>query len=320
MARSVMLPDMIGRHPLMLHVYELVHRVARAKVPVLIVGETGTGKELIARAIHALGNRSGPLVDVNCAAIPESLFEAELFGWERGAFTGAVRSTAGLIENANGGSLFLDEVCSLPLSAQAKLLRAVEHKDSRRVGGRAACRSDFRLITAASQAPEQLVAENRMRADFAFRIGSVVIEVPPLRSRRSDIPILAEAFLAESTNHSREFSDCALGWLRDQVWTGNVRELKALVDRVTLLTDDDTLTRDSLIPLVADAGIGDSPEDLRALLQSLDWDMSATARKLCMSRSTLYERVRGYGLRRPAGRRNNGDEPAARLEEASGIV
>jgi two-component system nitrogen regulation response regulator GlnG len=229
---------MIGEHPSMRDVYSLARRAAPTDLTVVIEGETGTGKELVARAVHELSaHRDGPFVDLNCAAIPENLVESELFGWERGAFTGANRSVRGLLEEANGGTLFLDEACSLPKAAQTKLLRAIERREHRRVGGRATVQSCFRLVLALQRPLLELIRTEAYLPAFAHRIDGVAVYLPTLASRGKDIRRLAEAFLVQVSSDNRRalsWSVEALEQLERQPWPGNVRELRALVARIPL--------------------------------------------------------------------------------------
>ncbi len=190
------LPGMIGRHPSMLAMYALVRKVAPTELPVPIVGETGTGKELVARAVHSLSpRRDGPFIDINCAAIPENLVENELFGWVPHIYTDAGSGGIGLLEAADGGTLFLDEACSLPKAVQGKLLRAIERGEFRRVGGRKLLRSSFRLVLALQRSLEELERAGDYLRAFAHRINGFPIALPPLASRGGDIRLLAEQFL-----------------------------------------------------------------------------------------------------------------------------
>ncbi len=288
----------------MVDVYRLVRRAASAGLPVLIVGETGTGKELVARALHSLGvNPDGPFVDINCAAIPETLAEAELFGWERGAFTGAIQRTIGVLEEANGGTLLLDEACSLPLAVQAKLLRAIELREYRRVGSRKRKATDFRLVATVMEPFEKLVASGRMRADFAYRISGLTINLPPLRERGADISLLADFFLERANKngpHSKTLSESARALLASYRWPGNIRELKTLMERLNLLSDAETLTVANVRPHLFWEQRDPTGAELEEILQSHDWKVAKVARKLGMGRTKLYGLIERYGLERAA--------------------
>ena len=241
-ARSESFPGMIGTSREMHHVYRLARLVAPRDTAVLIVGASGTGKELVARGIHTLSRRSGGrLVVVNCAAIPESLLEAELFGFTRGAFTGAVQSQSGRIHAAHGGTLLLDEVGELPLNMQAKLLRFVQEGEVQRLGGADPYRVDVRIIAATNADLRQRVRENRFREDLYYRLAVFPVELPPLRERPDDILILAQHFLEEFCRQAgvtqKIFSPVAANLLRRYSWPGNVRELRHAVERAFVLAD-----------------------------------------------------------------------------------
>lgn len=246
------LPGIIGSSPAMRQVYRMVRLVARRPTTVLILGETGTGKELVARAVHALSPRSGkPLVVVNCAAIPETLLESELFGFTRGAFTGAVQSQAGRIAAAHGGTLFLDEIGELPLGMQAKLLRFLEQKEVQRLGSCEAMRVDVRVIAASNVNLAEQAAKGTFRLDLFYRLSAFPIELPPLAHRKEDIAPLAEHFLAcmaagmqmVAPKLSRE----AIRQLEANAWRGNVRELQHVIERASILLGDaDTIETEHL--------------------------------------------------------------------------
>jgi len=239
------LPGMIGTSRKMQQVYRLARLVAPRDTTVLIVGETGTGKELVARGIHDLSRRSrGPFIVVNCAAIPESLLEAELFGFTRGAFTGAVQSRVGRIHAAHGGTLLLDEVGELPLSMQAKLLRFVQEGEVQRLGSPDVFKVDTRLIAATNADLLQRVREKQFREDLYYRLAVFPLALPPLRNRPEDIPPLARSFLTglcrQANVPSKAFSGAAVGVLRKHVWSGNVRELQHWIERAFVLAEDKT--------------------------------------------------------------------------------
>ncbi len=230
----------VGVSAPMREVFEKVKRVAATDIPVLVVGESGTGKELVARTIHKMSGREGSFVAVNCAAIPAELLEAELFGYERGAFTGAASSKAGLIEEAHGGTLFLDEIGDMPLELQGKLLRFLEDGRIRRLGSTKERKVDVRVVSATNKDLSVLMEEGRFREDLYFRVAGFTIEIPPLRRRREDIPLLAEHFLGElgqETGRNYRLSSGALKALLLYDYPGNVRELKNILRQAALMSD-----------------------------------------------------------------------------------
>lgn len=230
------LDGMVGASDALLRMQARVRSAAPSDAPVLIVGESGSGKELVARSLHQLGARaSGPFVPVNAAAIPEALAEGELFGVERGAFTGATSARMGLFEHANGGTLFLDEITEMPLGLQAKLLRVLEDGNIRRVGARAETRCDLRLIAATNRDPMSAVEDGRMRRDLLYRLDVLRIDVPPLRERREDLPVLVAHFLRDCAERyetpAPSIQPDALAVLHGHDWPGNIRELRNVVER-----------------------------------------------------------------------------------------
>jgi two-component system, NtrC family, response regulator AtoC len=228
-------PAIIGYSPAMQHVYKLIGQVAGTDVTVLIRGESGTGKELVVNSIHHNSTRSkGPLVKVNCAAIPESLLESELFGHEKGAFTNAMLRRVGRFEEANGGTLFLDEIGEITPALQSKLLRAVQERTIERLGSGTPIRVDLRLIAATSRDLEKAVSEGQFREDLYYRLNVVIIELPPLRDRRQDIPSLVKHFLSRA-GRNVSMAPAALNLLCDYHWPGNVRELENTVERAAVL-------------------------------------------------------------------------------------
>ncbi len=235
------LDNMVGKSQPMMKVFEVVQQIAPTKSTVLITGDTGTGKELVAYAIHANSNRKEKLFQpVNCAALPESLLESELFGHERGAFTGAVKQKKGYFEVADGGTLFLDEIGEINLAVQVKLLRILEQRQFERVGGTNTLTVDVRLVAATNADLEQLVREGRFREDLYYRLKVVTIHLPPLRDRREDIPLLAETFLRQfaEENHkgSMRFEPETLQRLKEGDWPGNVRELRHVIEQMVVLS------------------------------------------------------------------------------------
>ena len=329
-------PGMIGGCPAMVGLYERIRKVAPTPATVLITGETGTGKELVARAIHRAGPRSTePLICVNCAAIPETLIESELFGYEKGAFTGAASNRIGLIEAADGGTLFLDEIGELPCEAQARLLRFIQEGEIRSIGSVQSRKVDVRLLTATHRNLKALCEEGRFRTDLYYRIKVVELALPPLRERGRDILQLAEAMLEDaSRRHGKEscrFSPEAIQAITSYRWPGNVREMENAIERAVILSETSEILHSALdidlelVPVaelvggdaeaVAAHDADDPNEDLsleeyfqRFVLQNQD-HMSETelARKLGVSRKCLWERRQRFGIPR---RRNVTDDDA----------
>jgi len=245
--------NIIGKSKRMEEVYEAIDMVSQTRSTVLLRGETGTGKELVAHAIHYGSFRSkGPFVKVSCAALPETLLESELFGYEKGAFTGAVAKKLGRFEMADGGTLFLDEIGDISASMQVKLLRALQEREFERVGGTQTIRVDVRVIAATNRDLEKAVQEKQFREDLYYRLNVVPILLPPLRERREDIPLLVAHFLKqtslESNKKARYVSDEAMAYLMDYYWPGNIRELQNAIERAVILCKSDTLEAD-LFPI-----------------------------------------------------------------------
>jgi DNA-binding NtrC family response regulator len=246
LARRRGAPVIIGEAPVMKQVTKTIQRAAGTDTTVLLEGESGTGKELFARAVHALSARAdGPFVAINCAAIPETLLEAELFGYEKGAFTGAAQRKLGKFEVANRGTLFLDEIGELPLLLQGKILRALEERTFERLGSNSSVRVDVRLVAATNKVLKQAVAARQFREDLYFRLSVFPITVPPLRDRRDDIPILARHFIErgcrELGKRPMALAPAALEALMVYSWPGNVRELQNCLERAVILSDGDTI-------------------------------------------------------------------------------
>ena len=246
------LGSMVGRSAAMLNIFDLIRQVAPTKASVLITGESGTGKELAARALHDFSRRShGPYMALNCAAMPETLMESELFGHERGAFTGAFERRIGALESANGGTLFLDEIGEMPLPMQAKLLRVLEDFHFRRLGGRVDLKADVRIVAATNRDPLKAIQESKLREDLYYRLNVFHIELPPLRERRDDIPLIVEAMIhnlnrkheTRITHASPEFLEA----LQQNEWEGNVRQLRNVVERAVIMAGSGML-RPSHVP------------------------------------------------------------------------
>jgi DNA-binding NtrC family response regulator len=305
-APSDPLPGVIGSSAPMLRVARLVRRHAKSRVPILLQGESGTGKDMVARAVHELGRRDGPYVPLNMAALPESLADAELFGHRRGAFTGAVTSRVGAFEQAHDGTLFLDEIAELPLSIQVKLLRVVEDGMVRAVGASQALRVAVRLVSASWARLDERVVQGSFRADLYHRLATVVVELPPLRERRSDIAQLSHSLLRRlrADLGERTLSSAALARLVDQSWPGNVRELAAVLYRAAASAEFEIGARH------VDEASRTSPNarrparDARALLEHCDGNVSQAARAAGVPRSTFrawLARANDHGKPPPAG-------------------
>src|ERR671937_101027 len=250
-ARQLEFCGMMGRSPVMQELFSLIQRLAPHAKVILVTGETGTGKELAARAFHQAGpRRSRPFVTINCSAVVDSLFESELFGHVRGAFTGAIESKAGVFEAAQGGTLFLDEVGELPMSVQAKLLRALEFGELQRIGSLQTRRVDVTVIAATNRDLRAEVAAGRFRGDLFYRLNVVEVKLPPLRDRREDIPYLTAAFLGQCAQRMRKpltgITPPAERMLLSARWDGNVRELKNAIERACMLADGNTISEREL--------------------------------------------------------------------------
>ncbi len=307
---------MIGNCAAMREVFERVRKVAPTDSTVLILGESGTGKELVARAVHELSPRKdAPIVAVNCAAIPDSLIESELFGHERGAFTGAIAEHRGLIETADGGTLLLDEIGELPAAAQARLLRVLQEGEIRRVGSARARKVNIRLIAATHRNLEQCVADGTFRSDLYFRLRVFEVKLPPLRERGDDLDAMAQ-YLVEKTcrrlNRALlQLAPQTLAAIRDYRWPGNVRELENAIERAVILAENGEITPDLL---ALDAGVRSSTvvsatdpsavslEDYfrRFVIEHQDrLTETELARRLGLSRKALWERRQRFGIPRP---------------------
>jgi transcriptional regulator with PAS, ATPase and Fis domain len=322
--------EMIGRDEKMLIVFEWIRTAAKSDISVLVLGPTGSGKELVARMIHDLSRRStAKLQAVNCAALPDTLFESEIFGYEKGAFTGAHDRKPGRLELANEGTLFLDEIGDMSLIAQAKLLRVLEERRFERLGGQKSISVDFRLISATNRPLEQFVRDGRFREDLYYRVNAFAIRLPSLRERQVDIPVLAQRFLArycaaqglplDRKNFSREALDLFLGYQ----WPGNIRELESTVARAALSAPGRTIRATdveflhAITPTAQPSGdrLPSLAETERAhivrVLEAVQWNKKEAARILDISRGTLYRKIVEYQLEpegRGAGRRVRGGE------------
>nr|WP_282571406.1 PEP-CTERM-box response regulator transcription factor [Methylonatrum kenyense] len=305
------LDGLVTASPAMLKVCKLVEKVATSDASVLLLGETGSGKEVLARALHKLSaRRDGRFVVINCAAIPENLLESELFGFEKGAYTGAHRQTKGKIELASGGTLFLDEIGDMPMALQSKLLRFLQERVLERLGGRTEIPVDVRVICATHQNLQELIADGAFREDLYYRISELIVPIPPLRERDGDAALLARAFLAQAAErHGRRvrgFTRNALSAIEAHSWPGNVRELENLINRAVIVADGQLLDISDL-GLESDA-VEEQPLNLRqvrdaAECQALntavartDGNLSRAAELLGVSRPTLYDLLKRHGL------------------------
>jgi transcriptional regulator with PAS, ATPase and Fis domain len=300
---------MVGRSEEWQRVLTRVLRVASTDTTVFLQGESGTGKEVVARFIHEASHRKdGPFVAINCAALPEQLLESELFGYERGAFTGALQSKAGQIELAARGTLFLDEVSEMSLLAQAKFLRFLQEREFQRLGGTRVQKANVRVIAATNRILGQAVERGTFREDLFYRLQVFDIQLPPLRDRNSDVLLLAEHFLKAFADASggppARLSDEARDALVAHSWPGNIRELRNVLEAASILSDEGVIERRHLSLHGARVAPSSNPQDLAAMerqtiekiLQQTDWNKSKTARLLGLTRTQLYVRLRRYGL------------------------
>jgi two-component system response regulator AtoC len=339
-ARPPRLADLSSASPVMQELLDVAWRVARADSSLLILGETGVGKEWLARAIHAEGPRAeGPFVAVNCAAVPESLLESELFGHEKGAFTGSVKARRGYFELAHGGTLFLDEIADLPVHVQAKLLRVLQEHRIQRLGAERPVEVNVRVMAATNRDLPKALAEQSLREDLYYRLSVVTLEVPPLRERREDIALLAHSYLESFTHqlsrHGLQMREEVLTALESYRWPGNVRELVNVMERAVLLCRGAEIALDDLpeaLTTTADRGAHRAfpsvprvaPRDLirrplavvrsevveaveecylRAMLESTGGRVGESARRAAIDPRSLYDKMRKYGLRKESFKR-----------------
>jgi len=313
---------MIGQSPAFTMIRTLIERIKDSDAPVFIFGESGTGKELVARAVHGRsGRRAGPFVAVNCGAIPDHLLESELFGHARGSFTGAMRDKAGLLEEANGGTFFLDEIGDLSLPLQAKLLRLLQEREIRRVGETRTRRIDVRFISATNKELEKEVEQGRFRMDLYYRLRILTVEVPPLRERKSDLPLLVDHFVDK---YSREMgrekvfvSPGALELMVNYSWPGNIRELQNEIQRSLILAGEDRLIREEHLsaainprrepaaPLAYNYFAAKSEFEKRFIHQALvrfGHNKARTAKEVGLTRQGLFKLLKKHNLgEKPAG-------------------
>ena len=308
---------LIGESPLMVSLKQMIARVATTNAWILVTGENGTGKELVAQNIHYLSHRAGrPLVEVNCAAIPRDLIEAELFGYEKGAFTGADRAKKGKFEFANGGTLFLDEIGDMSLEAQAKILRILQEQQFYRLGGETPIETDVRVIAATNKNLEDEIKAGRFREDLYYRLNVVPLRVAPLRQRKEDVAVLAEYFGDQSLRHNgfkrKIFSQAAISKMQAYAWPGNVRELRNFIERVYILTpgdyvdvhdlkfaglteSSDMASEDGLMTF-RDARARFEKEFLMQKIEENEGNISKTAESIGLERSYLHRKIKSYGI------------------------
>ena len=317
-ARSFPKPQLIGEHPLVEQLRSLVRKVAGTDVTVLVHGESGTGKEVVARMIHAESARADqPFIAVNCGAIPADLLESEMFGHERGSFTGAVGSRAGLFQLAHKGTIFLDEIAEMSPALQVKLLRVLQEREVRPVGSDRTTRIDVRVIAATNKELEKQIAAGRFREDLFYRLNVVPVSMPPLRERRSDVPVLVEHFLAKLTaRHGRDpmtVTEEALVLLWEFAWPGNVRQLENVIERLVILSDTGVIGADDLPSsmrtfitrgCIPEVRVSDTGVDLNRIVEEFEnglitkalsrtqGNKQAAARLLGLNRTTLVAKLR----------------------------
>jgi len=309
-ATRVRYEELVGASPRMQQLFGLIEEVAGVDSPILLCGETGTGKELVAKAIHAKSSRCyGPFVPINCGAFTETLLESELFGHETGSFTGATRAKKGRIEMAEAGTLFLDEVGEIPLKMQVDLLRVLEEKKLHRVGGMKDLSVDFRLISATHRDLTKEIERGAFRQDFYFRLNVIAIEVPPLRLRKDDIPLLAQHFLDRFRRETNKpvvgIQKQALEVLDAYEWPGNVRELENAMERAVVLAKARYLSSDDFAFLFRNTGQAGALQSLsdmerihiERILGVCGWNISKAAGLLEVTRTTLHNKIKKYGLR-----------------------
>jgi two-component system nitrogen regulation response regulator NtrX len=316
--------QMVGISAKMKRLFEMIEKVAETDSRILISGESGTGKELVARAIHLRSDRAGnPMITVNCSAIPSDLLESELFGHEKGAFTGALRQQNGKFEQACGGTLFLDEIGEMDLRIQPKILRAIENRDIQRLGGDAFINVDVRIIAATNRNLKSAVQKKEFREDLFYRLNVINIHIPPLRERKEDIPLLAEHFLHELCRRRKrrpiQLTPTAVEKLVEYRWPGNVRELRNLMEKIAVLSSSESISGEELGILIKESGMyqnpGDTPEytegitlnqilkktekeALQNSLTSSSWNYEKAAEELGISRSTLFSKLKEHKIAR----------------------
>jgi two-component system, NtrC family, response regulator AtoC len=301
--------EIVGKSEAMQRVYEFITMVAPTDSTVLITGESGTGKELVARAIHANSQRAYmPMIAVSCGALPETLLESELFGYEKGAFTGAEHMKKGRFELANGGTLFLDEIGEISPKTQVDLLRVLQNRELHRLGGKELIKVDVRIIAATNRDLKKAIAESRFREDLFYRLNVLHIELPPIRERKEDVSLLADHFIrkfaAEMNKDRKKISPEALKQLSEYSWPGNVRELENVIERALVIGQGTEIMAGDLPFFTPETKPQKLPRSLKELerihilhvLEENDWNISLTARELEIDRQTLYNKIQKYGL------------------------
>ncbi len=316
------LDNMIGRSAEMKEIFKMITRVSDGNANVMITGESGVGKELVARSIHNHSlRRNRPIIPINCSALPDSLFESELFGYEKGAFTGAFQAKPGLVELANGGTLFLDEICEMSHNLQAKLLRTLEERKIWRIGGKKEIPVDIRVVTATNRDVEGMLANGTLREDFYYRINAIQIHIPPLRNRVDDIPLLIHHFMNElNQKYNRgiqEIEPSAMQLMKHYAWPGNVRELQNVIERTYYLANPPVIKRSDL-PTFLTTNHNNKKERWKEMsyreakdlameeferkylnlqLSTYSWNISRTAESCGMDRRTLHRLIKRYHLK-----------------------
>lgn len=305
--------NIVGRSKKMQHVFDLIAKVAKSKVNVLIEGQSGTGKELVSKAVHFNSpRRNGPFVAINCSAIPENLLESELFGHVRGAFTGAVETQKGVFEQANGGTLMLDEIAEMPVNLQAKLLRVIENWEIKSLGSDKVKKIDVRLISATNQNLKELVKQKKFREDLYYRISTVTLPLPSLNERKEDIPLLVDFFikkLSAKLSRNAALTPEALNFLMKNDWKGNVRELENVLERAVITSENDKIgisefkflqtseSPDNMLGNLDNLELKDIEKlYIKKVLEENSWNKLKVAQILGIDRKTLYKKIKEYNL------------------------
>ena len=319
LSENVVLKGIVGNSPEMIKVFETIKKVVNYDVTVLITGDSGTGKELIAQAVHHNSSRRDmPFIKLNCAALPETLLESELFGYERGAFTGATTSKPGRFELAKGGTIFLDEICDTSPAMQAKLLRVLQEKEFERVGGTKTTKADVRIVTATNKDIKKEVDEGNFRSDLYFRLNVVHVHLPPLRNRKEDFPELVHFFIKElNEQFDKNFTSVSpevMNLLLKYQWPGNIRELRNVLEKSVLLGDGNEITLKHLPDELKDTTLSDEKipapggttlEEMERVqiydaLQKNNWNQTKASELLGIHRNTLREKIKKFDIRMPA--------------------